>query len=87
MADVTMAELARIARALGHRNLIVRETRRGWSGYCGCTYISPRVPTRELAEQGLADHVTNIARSALRKAAASGRDPESLIASLTEAAS
>jgi hypothetical protein len=83
--DVTLAQVGRWAAAAGHTNLQVRESRRGWSSSCACGFSSPRVPTRELAEQAVTDHVMRKLQSWQDRLRASGRDPQKVIDSLPPA--
>lgn len=82
MPSLSMSQVARLAANVGHGNLEVRQSRRGWAGICKCGFNSHRVPTKELAEQLLTDHIVRAAEGVVRRLRASGRDPLALLAEL-----
>jgi hypothetical protein len=86
MPAVTFAQLRSIAEQAGHAPLTVRESRRGWSGICGCGFNSPRVPTSALATQALADHVNRVGNAAYNRLRASGHSEESILDRLSQLA-
>jgi hypothetical protein len=79
---LTLAELERMAAPLGHSNLHVRQSRRGWGGHCSCGFGSRKFLTAEMAEQSLVDHFLRAAAVYMRNARASGGDPGAIVADL-----
>lgn len=73
----TFAEMTEIANALGHNEMSVTKTRKGFHGTCSCGFSSRRQSTEAVAAGMLVGHVRNAVLDFIR----SGRSLESLKAS------
>jgi hypothetical protein len=87
MPQLNMAQVRQISENLGHARPGVRQSRRGWSGVCGCGFTSPRVPLQAQAEQLVTDHVMRVVQTWLAKQKASGRTLQEVVSTLESQAS
>ena len=84
MAQLTLAQVASLARRLGHDNLRVIAMRHGkWRAECSCGLRSSARMSSAEAAQVAANHVQGVADKFVRSQRAAGRDVEALLASVT----
>lgn len=79
----SFAEMTEIANALGHSEMRLQETRKGWHGLCSCGFTTHRRDTQAIAAAGLVHH----AQSVVTEFIASGRSLESVRRASTETVS
>ncbi len=60
MPSLPLRDVARIARSLGHRDLAVIPSRRGFVATCSCGYRSANRRTDALAAQAAAHHLETV---------------------------
>jgi hypothetical protein len=79
----TFAEMTEIANALGHSDMNVRKSNRGYHGLCSCGFTTHRQGTEAVALTMLVGHVRKAVLDFIR----SGRSLESVRRASTETVS